>query len=70
MIAELTPEEWLAGMEKKIAAVAALVQLVDSSTLGRPPCVGRLWMSLAFRTSRSGMASGGDDRVFRREGIR
>lgn len=29
MIAELTPQEWLAGMEKKIAAVAALVQLVD-----------------------------------------
>lgn len=29
MIAELTPQEWLAGMEKKIAAVAALVQLLD-----------------------------------------
>ena len=31
MIAELTPTEWRAGMEKKIAA---LVQLVDCPTLG------------------------------------
>jgi len=47
MIAELTPQEWLAGMEKKIAAVAALVQLVDGPTPGKPDPVKdwRAWVS-------------------------
>jgi hypothetical protein len=47
MIAELTSHEWLAGMEKKIAAVAVLVQLVDGRTPGKPdPVKGwRVWVS-------------------------
>jgi hypothetical protein len=36
MIAALTPQMWIAGMEMKIAAVAALVQPVARPTPEKP----------------------------------
>ncbi len=72
MIAALTPTEWLAGMEKQIAAVAALMQLVDSPTPGKPDPVkyGRAYVHLDFRTFQSGMAPGGDGGLVAPEGQR
>lgn len=56
MMIELTPQEWLAGMEEKIAPVATLVQLVEP-TPGNPDPImdAKALMHTTFHTFRSGM---------------
>lgn len=57
MFAELTPDEWLDGMEKKLSAVRALRLLVEGPRAGNedPVTDGKAWVHTAFHTYRSGM---------------
>jgi len=57
MFAELAPNEWLDGMEKKLAAVNALRLLVEGpgAKEADPVRDGRTWVHIAFHTYRMGM---------------
>lgn len=57
MFAELSPDEWLDSMEKKLAAVNALRLLVEGPGPGKPDPVkdAKTWVHTAFHDYRSAM---------------
>ena len=57
MFAELTPDEWLDGMEKKLSGLNALRLLIEGPQVGKPDAVrdAKTWVHTAFHTYRSGM---------------
>jgi hypothetical protein len=57
MFAELTPDEWLDSMEKKLQAVNALRLLVEGPGVGKPDPVknAQTWVHTAFHTYRCAM---------------
>lgn len=57
MFAELSPDEWLDGMEKKLSGINALRLVVEGAEAGTPDPVrdARSWIHAAFCTFRSGM---------------
>ncbi|RYD70752.1 MAG: hypothetical protein EOP84_26155 [Verrucomicrobiaceae bacterium] len=57
MFAELSPDEWLDSMEKKLQAVNALRLLVEGPAAGKPDPVGdaTTWVHIAFHTYRNAM---------------
>lgn len=57
MFAELSPDEWLNGMEKKLQAVNALRVLVEGPGAGKSDPVddAALWVHTAFQTYRDAM---------------
>ncbi len=57
MFAELTPDDWLDGRERKLAGVNALRVLVEGPGAGKsdPITVPEHWVHGAFKTYRAGM---------------
>lgn len=57
MTRELTPDEWLDGMERKLSGLNALRVMVEGPPRGQldPVGDGKTWVHAAFHTYRSGM---------------
>ena len=57
MTRDLTPDDWLNSMEKKLAGLNALRLRVEGQPVGQPDPVedGKAWVHTAFDTYRSGM---------------
>ena len=57
MFDELSPDEWLYAMERKLAGVNALRLLVEGPGEGKPDPVkdARAWVHCTFEVYRSGM---------------
>ena len=63
MFAKLSPDEWLDGMEKKVAGMKALRLLVEGPGSGNadPVTDAKAWVHTAFHTYRSGMPNNHPD---------
>jgi hypothetical protein len=57
MFVELSPDEWLDGMEKKLSAVNALRLLIEGPVAGKSDPVrdANAWVHTAFHNYRSAM---------------